>query len=121
MSELGEHELAIADGERAVTLSNRQAFLVSALGCACGRGGRRADAERLLDQLRQRSEREYIAPLHIADVYASLGERSLACEWIERGYADRSGFMPELARAARYDVLRDEPQFQAVLARLNLT
>jgi serine/threonine-protein kinase len=116
----GQLELALADAEHGVSASHRQPYFLKSLGYAYARVGRRADAERVIEELHARSEREYIAPLHIADVYAGLGEAAQTCDWLERAYEHRNGFLVGLSVSPAYDLVRDDPRFQALVARMHL-
>ncbi|MBI3402508.1 MAG: hypothetical protein HY048_13900 [Acidobacteria bacterium] len=116
----GEPERALADAEHGVSASHRQPYFLKSLGYAYARAGRRPDAERVIEELRARSDREYIAPLHIADVYAGLGDRAPACEWLERAYEHRNGFIVGVGVSPAYDPMRDDSRFQALLARMHL-
>jgi predicted Zn-dependent protease len=69
----GLHEEGISATMRAVLVANHTPMLVSALGAMYARGGRQADAEELVKELKNRGEREYIAPQYIAEIYLALG------------------------------------------------
>jgi hypothetical protein len=61
-----------------------------------------------------------VAPLYIGDLYAALGDRGQACDWLERAYEDRNGYLPPLLSTPAYDVWRGEPRFDALARRLRL-
>jgi eukaryotic-like serine/threonine-protein kinase len=119
LSELGDHARAIAGVESALA-PGRPAFLVAALGRAYARAGRTNDAQQLLDELLRRRKQEYVAPLYVGDLYAALGDRQQACDWLERAYEDRNGYLPSLLITPAYDALRDEPRFNTLVRRLRL-
>lgn len=68
----GHHDEAISATLRAVTVANHHPLLVSALGAAYARAGKRVEAEELINELGERSAREYIAPMYVADIYLAL-------------------------------------------------
>jgi eukaryotic-like serine/threonine-protein kinase len=119
LSELGDHARAIAGVESGLA-AGRPAFLVAALGRAYTRAGRTDDAQQLLDELLRRRKQEYVAPLYVGDLYAALGDRQQACDWLERAYEDRNGYLPSLLITPAYDALRDEPRFTTLVRRLRL-
>lgn len=116
----GLHEDAISATMRAVLLANHHPLLVSALGAAYARAGRTAEAEELVEELNNRSAREYIAPHYVAEIYLALDRISEACEWFERAVDERNPLIIGIAAAQHYDVLRGEHRFRAILRSMNL-
>ncbi|HSG00622.1 MAG TPA: hypothetical protein VLA20_05805 [Vicinamibacterales bacterium] len=55
----------------------------------------------------------------IARTYAFAGEKDAALEWLEKAYADGDSTMVYLQVDPTFDVLRDDPRFQALLRRMN--
>jgi serine/threonine protein kinase/tetratricopeptide (TPR) repeat protein len=82
--------------------------------------GRRADAERALEQLRQRGERRYTPAHSFAEAYLGLGDHERAFEALERARDERSAAAIWLASDRIYDPLRSEPRFAALLRGFNL-
>jgi serine/threonine-protein kinase len=117
---LGGYAAAIAVAEQAVADDNRTAHLVAMLGMIYAMAGRRAEAEQIVDELVERRQREYVAPLFVGEIQAVLGERTSACEWLERAYEERNGLVSAISVAPHYDLLRDEPRFKMLVARLRL-
>jgi TolB-like protein/Tfp pilus assembly protein PilF len=56
----------------------------------------------------------------IATLYADLGERDLAIDWLERVYESRYGFMIYVKVSPEFNPLHDEPRFQALLEKMGL-
>jgi Tfp pilus assembly protein PilF len=83
-------------------------------GYACARAGRTADALRVLQALKTTSR----AAMHIAAVYAGLGNNDEALGWLERGVASRSPSMFWLRSDFRFAALRSHPRFQKLLPSL---
>lgn len=120
LSERGRHEQAIAVAKEAVDKSGGQVFLLSYLGTVQARAGNHVAARAILDELRERAQREYVAPLHFADLYTALGERADAMKWLDLAYAARNGFLATIRVNRLYDELRDEPAFGDLVSRLRL-
>ena len=55
-----------------------------------------------------------------AIVYAQLGERDAAFEWLEKAYEERAGPLIFLNVNPAWDPLRDDPRFQALVRRVGL-
>ncbi len=72
-----------------------------------------------LDFFRERAKREYVEPDQFAIIYAHLGEKDEAFEWLEKAF-EEGGSMGALKVDPRFDPLRDDPRFQDLLLRMNL-
>ena len=116
----GHHDEAISARMRAVQVAHHHPLLVSALGAAYARAGKRAEAEELINELDERSRREYIAPIYIADVYLALDRVLEACKRYERAAGEHNPLLIGIAVAPHYDPLRNEPRFRALLGKMNL-
>ena len=55
----------------------------------------------------------------IAGFYARAGERTLALDWLEKGYEQHGPGIVHLRVDPTWDVLRGEPRFEAVVRRMN--
>ena len=83
--------------------------------------GETQEATRLLDSLKGMATERYVPPLDIAVVYAGLGEKEMALEWLEKAYADRTPRLTTVRLDPRFDNLRTEPQLIALLGRMGLS
>jgi tetratricopeptide (TPR) repeat protein len=92
----------------------------SLLGWAYARSGNTAEALKILSELQQTPEREYVPPWAIAYIYTGLGDRERAIEWLEKAYQERSTSEVFLKAHAGFDSLRSDPRFTALLRRMNL-
>ena len=54
----------------------------------------------------------------IAQIYAGLGDRAQALDWIERAHRERSRWMAWLRVDPSLNSLRSEPRFQALMAKM---
>ena len=80
---IAEFEKALADlrGEFRCVIGPRICLWVE---------GRRADAQKMLDKLNERSRKSYSSPRYVGRIYVGLGEKDKAFEWLEKSYQDRS-------------------------------
>jgi tetratricopeptide (TPR) repeat protein len=79
----GGYEEAVEALQKSLSLGDNQMALAK-LGCAYGLAGRRDEALKILDQLFEMRERQYASPVNIARVYAGLGLKDNAFEWMEK-------------------------------------
>jgi hypothetical protein len=81
--------------------------------------GRRAEAEKILRDLERKSKSGYVSPYIMATVYAGLGEKEKAFEFLERAYQERSLDVSWFLKAdLRIDSLRSDPRFQDLVRRV---
>ena len=59
------------------------------------------------------------APYEIALVYARLGNAGQAVAWLEKAYQQHYCYMVQLKTLRRWDSVRSDPRFQALLHRMN--
>ena len=109
---------AVAEFQKAQDYMGEDPETLSALGHAYAAAGRRADAQKILDQLRERSARGYVSPYFMAVVYAGLGEHERAFEWLEKSYEDRHPGMILLKSDPRFDPLRRDPRLSNLIRRI---
>ena len=116
---LGRHEEAVASLEKAVEVTlNRQSFYIGMLGAAYAAAGRRPEAEALLEELQERSQREYVAPHHLAFIHIELGDVDGAFADLQRAVSERNCLMWWLREHALFDPLRSDPRFPGLLAKI---
>ena len=88
------------------------------LGYMLGRGGRTAEARRMLAALLDRSRRIHGGAFNVALVYAGLGDNDQAFTWLDRSVDDRSLAFEWLHTVV--DGLRRDPRFASLRQRLAL-
>ena len=116
----GDETAGIASLERAVALSPGGTLFLSQLGQACALSGEVKRARQILDEMRDRSTREFVSPYHFAYVYAGLGEADAAIDYLEQAFERRSGAIYGIKGSFLFRNLRDHPRFESLLRRMNL-
>ncbi|MFI5111808.1 MAG: protein kinase [Terriglobales bacterium] len=112
---------AVAEFQRALELEKDNAENWANLAHAYALSGKRAEAQKIIDHLKELSAHSYVAPYNIAAIYAGLGEKDQAFAWLDRAYADRSGFLAfYFTTDTRLDNLRSDPRFAELLRRVGL-
>jgi len=90
------------------------------LGYVYAQAGKRDEALRILEEMKERWKRRDIRALPIARIYNGLGEEDLALEWLEKSLERREPRMVLLNVEPRFDSLRSNPRFKALLKKMNL-
>jgi TolB-like protein/Tfp pilus assembly protein PilF/predicted Ser/Thr protein kinase len=107
-----------AEYERVMAINSNDSRVLTLVGRAYALEGRRAEAEKVLDHLNEISKREYVPAYARVGIYADLGEKDKAFEWLEKGYDER--FLLHIKTDPAYDPLRSDPRFANLLRRMNL-
>ncbi len=113
-----EYSAAIAELQEAVAISHDSAPLIAALAHVYAVSSRQTEARKLLAQLQNQSNRQYVSPFYLAVVYAGLGENDQAVMWLEKAYEDRSNSLIFLRVDPEFDGLRANPEFKRLLRKL---
>jgi len=111
---------AIPEYQKAVELSQGDSDPGAQLAHAYAASGRKSEAQKILREWLDQSERAYVSPYMIAAVYAGLGKKDKAFEYLEKAYQERSSDLSYFLRAdLRMDSLRSDPRFQDLVSRIN--
>lgn len=116
----GRHTEAIEISSRAVKLSQANPLALSALGHARALAGQHHEARRIVSDLQRLATSRYVSSYNIAIIYAGLGERSTALDYLEQAVVNSDVWLVWLKSNPRLDILRDETRFKALMRRINL-
>jgi serine/threonine-protein kinase len=111
---------AIAEFQRAVSLSRGGALLKSELGHAYAVAGRRREAQQLIGELRQLTAGQRVSQYHLALIHAGLGEKDRAIELLNQAFDERAERLVWLRVDPRFDRLRSDARFNDLLQRIGL-
>jgi len=84
-------------------------------------GGYRAAVRHAAEMWTARSTTTFVLPVDLAALFAIAGERDRALEWLERAYEVRDPNLPAVGWLPVFDDVRDDPRFQNLLRRMNLS
>jgi serine/threonine protein kinase/tetratricopeptide (TPR) repeat protein len=112
---------AIAAFQRALALDPDNTEIWSGLGHAYAVAGKRAEAQKVLDHLKEQATHDWVAPYSLAIIYAGLGEKDQVFALLERAYQERSYFLAVyLPTDSRLDSLKTDPRMVALKRRIGL-
>jgi TolB-like protein/Tfp pilus assembly protein PilF len=94
------------------------ALILGHLGNAYARAGQKAEAQKLLQKLIELSK-QGLGTWEVALVYAGLGDKDRAFEWLEKAYQVHDKGLIYLKVDPPLDPLRSDPRFQDLLRRMN--
>ena len=118
----GMYAQAIAELEKAEPLWTGTSRVRGPLGRVYGLAGRRAEAQRVLQELlRDRAGPKYIAADDIAAVYIGLGETDRAFSWLRQACEERATALVNVKVEPAFDGLRGDPRFADLLRCVGLS
>lgn len=109
----------ITELRAASEISGGSHLYVALLAHAYGVAGDKAQAQKILDQLKDQSARSYVSSYSIGEVCLALGDRNQAFDWLEKAYEERARALVMLKVEPKVDALRSDPRFQDLLCRMN--
>jgi TolB-like protein/Tfp pilus assembly protein PilF len=116
----GQYPEAIAEFQRAKLIDDRpevsamiaQTYAVS---------GKRDEATDILKALLEQAKHHYISSYYLALIYAGLGDKVRAFEWLEKAYSDRNEWLVWLKVDPRFNNLWADPRFAELLKRIGFS
>jgi serine/threonine protein kinase/TolB-like protein/Flp pilus assembly protein TadD len=114
---------AMAEFEKALVNSPSTMSALSDLGYVYAMAGKKAEAQKVIDQLNDLSKEKYVPAGYRAVIYTGLEDKDRAFEWLEKGYEERVVFgdaTNDIKVDPIFDPLRSDPRFANLLRRMNL-
>jgi TolB-like protein/DNA-binding winged helix-turn-helix (wHTH) protein/Tfp pilus assembly protein PilF len=116
----GASSAARAEYQKAAFLSKRRPTHLAGLARALALEGKRREAQKILAQLKDESNRRYVPAYDIAYVYAALDDKDECLRWLERAFDERSSNMIYLGLDRRFEILHSDQRFQRLIQRIGL-
>jgi tetratricopeptide (TPR) repeat protein len=116
----GMHADAIGALERAVHLTAGLSRAPAWLGHAYAVAGQAERARQTLADLEKLAGKQPVSMYDIALIHAALGDRERAFLWLDRAYEARTWELVQLKVDGRWDGVRSDPRFAALLRRIGL-
>jgi TolB-like protein/Tfp pilus assembly protein PilF len=114
----GNTQDAIAEYQETVSITD-DAVPLGMLGRLYATQNRKDEAQKILQQLRQRREQGYTPAYSLALVYLGLGDRNEALNWLEQGYREHDGFNIGPIRVdPLLAPLHGDPRFEALAEKI---
>ena len=113
----GQIPEAMAEYEKAIALSD-DPLPQAVLGHLYGTIGQRAEATKILAQLKEARQHRYIDAYCLALVSLGLGDRDQALSWLEQGFQERSGWLMSIRVSPFLKPLHGDPRFEALAEKI---
>jgi len=118
LGQKGMFDDAIATLDKAKTLAGEIMPIRGALGNIYARAGKIREAEAVLQELFDLEGMRYVSPLDFALVYAGLGKTEEFFQCLEKAAAAHCGRLAWALIEPRYENLRSDPRFVALIKRV---
>jgi TolB-like protein/DNA-binding winged helix-turn-helix (wHTH) protein/Tfp pilus assembly protein PilF len=89
------------------------------LASVYGLAGRKPEASKLIEELKERSREHYVSDAVFVEAYIGLGEKDEAIARLERAFEEHDQWMVDIKSYLAWDALRSDPRFQAMVRRMN--
>jgi TolB-like protein/class 3 adenylate cyclase/Flp pilus assembly protein TadD len=110
---------ALTEFSRATELSKRNAEAIMMTGYTWAKAGEPAKARAVLAELKALTD-QHVPADHIAMLCSILGEKDEAFAWLEKALDNREARLCRLKVDPRWNSLRSDPRFVAILKRIGL-
>jgi DNA-binding winged helix-turn-helix (wHTH) protein/Tfp pilus assembly protein PilF len=117
----GDPAAAIATLETAAKVCGRNSRVLAALAAALVANGNRSRAQQLHEELQALAEATYVPSTSRAAISHALGRHDEALDLLELAFEQRDVRMIFLKTDARWNKLRTQPRFEALMGRLGFT
>jgi tetratricopeptide (TPR) repeat protein len=116
----GQSVEAITVLEKALADRGPDSATMGVLVRAYAHAGRRAEALRLLEELKRRQQKGYVPSAAFVNAYLGLDENEQAFVWLENAYKEQSNMLGLLKVHPYFDPLRGDPRFADLVHRVGL-
>jgi len=120
LEQQGRHQAAADEFRACLRLTERDPRATVALGHVNALMGRRSEVLALIEEYRKSGPDRWNVPYLIALLYTGLGETEFAIDWLNRAYRQRDNSLPYMKLDPRFDPLRKDPRFVALLKKMRL-
>ena len=117
----GMGQRGIEEMETAQRLEPDHPMVLAFLGYGYAVTGRRADALKSLQTLDEIEKKHYVSRISRVYVYAGLGDKDKAFEWLEKAYQERSDLLAWFRKDPESKSLQSDPRFAALMRKIGFT
>lgn len=116
----GEFDEGLAQLGEADRIDKNQ-VLSGLIGYTYARSGRKAEALKVLEELKEESRLQYVSPYSFVLLYLGLGETEEVFRWLEKTYEERNDLLVWLKVGPELNSIRSDPRFIDLLQRVGFS
>jgi serine/threonine-protein kinase len=117
----GMPQRGIEEMETALRLQPDDPLGLGFVGYAYAVTGRRPDALKILQKLDALGKHRFVSTISRVYVYAGLGDKDKAFEWLEKAYQERSDSLAWFHNDPESKSLHDDPRFAPLMRKIGFT
>jgi TolB-like protein len=117
---LNNYAQAIAHLKSSRTGTGEFPLMDAALGLAYAVSGKKGLTAKMAEQFKAAAKKRYIPPTYFGMLFAGLGDRKMALEWLEKAFEERADGLTWLGVEPMLDELRNDSRFQDLIRRIGL-
>jgi serine/threonine protein kinase/Tfp pilus assembly protein PilF len=115
-----KYDVGLAEVKKALDMSGNNPMILAVLGWGYAVAGQKAEVQKVLEELKKRSEGEYIRPYYFAQIYSGLGEKDLAFKWLVKAYEQSDISLATILADETLNNLRSDSRFNLILQKMKL-
>jgi DNA-binding winged helix-turn-helix (wHTH) protein/TolB-like protein/Tfp pilus assembly protein PilF len=117
--QLKRYDDALSEFQQAQVAFRDWPVLIAARGSAEAASGRMQEARGAATELASLSESRFVTSYGVALIYAGLKEKEAAFHWLGKAFDERSHWLVWIRLDPRWDNIRSDPRFSALVSRMN--
>src|SRR5260370_1542288 len=120
LSQKGHLQQSIASLEATLRLSPSFTLATGFLAASYVRSGNPGHAEKLIEEVMERSSKHYVSPICFAVYHAALGQADRMFEFLQAALAERDPYLTRMDAEPFFEPFRSDPRYRDLLNRMNL-
>jgi serine/threonine-protein kinase len=120
LSQKGSMQQSIASLEATLRLSPSYSLGAGFLAASYARSGNPGRAEKLMEEVMERSSKQYVSPACFGIYHAALGQADRMFESLQAALAERDPYLTRMHAEPYFDPFHSDPRYSDLLNRMNL-
>jgi serine/threonine-protein kinase len=120
LSQKGSIEQSIASLEATLRLSPSFTLATGFLAASYARSGNPGHAEKLMEEVAERSSKHYVSPACFGVYHAAVRHADTMFEYLRAALAERDPYLTRIDAEPYFDLYRFDPRYRDLLERMNL-
>ncbi len=116
----GQTEETLRLCQETITQARGVTVVLGHLGAAYAKIGKTEEAREILRQIEEAWSPDGRSSIWVAAIYAGLGEKDVAFEWLEKAFHERTSFLAYFKFHPTFDNLHGDPRFDALVKRIGI-
>ena len=116
--EMKEFDKSLRSLHKAADIQPDNTGILATLGYVEGVTGKIEEAKKIESRLLKMSQTKYVSEQNLALISLGVGKKDKALQYLEQAYIEKCPYMPFLGMNSLFSSLKDNPEFQSLLRKL---